>query len=225
MTERYIVANWKMNMSLADLNKWFDNFVKAYCECDTLVLRTIVAPSTVFLSVASLRAAKNIELASQDISLSEKGAHTGESGAFQIKEYVKYGIIGHSERKEEKETVLRKRDLCLENGIKPIVCFIDPEEVGDYYKDGVMLAWEDPENISSNGSLNPKDPKDIETTVKNMKSVLPEGAVIIYGGSVSSGNIGDLVKISELDGVLVGSSSLDPLAFLDIIRAYEIYEP
>ena len=100
MTKKYIIANWKMNMSLEDLNGWFDNFVKAYCECDTLVLKTIVAPSAVFLPIAAERAAKNIELASQDVSVFEKGAHTGELGVFQLKNYVTYSIVGHSERNE-----------------------------------------------------------------------------------------------------------------------------
>ena len=41
---------------------------------------------------------------------------------------------------------------------------------------------------------------------------------IIYGGSVSEKNCGDLAKEKDIDGFLVGGASLKP-AFIDIINA------
>ncbi|MFP3032381.1 MAG: triose-phosphate isomerase, partial [Wolbachia sp.] len=44
---------------------------------------------------------------------------------------------------------------------------------------------------------------------------------IIYGGSVSSENIGNLLNISNLSGVLIGSASLDFDHFYKIIQQVE----
>lgn len=40
---------------------------------------------------------------------------------------------------------------------------------------------------------------------------------IIYGGSVTAGNCGDLIKKPDVDGFLVGGASLKP-EFADIIK-------
>jgi len=36
---------------------------------------------------------------------------------------------------------------------------------------------------------------------------------VLYGGSVKSGNIGELVAQDDIDGALVGGASLDPDEF------------
>ena len=41
---------------------------------------------------------------------------------------------------------------------------------------------------------------------------------IIYGGSVTETNCGDLIKQADVDGFLVGGASLKP-AFADIIKS------
>ena len=40
---------------------------------------------------------------------------------------------------------------------------------------------------------------------------------VIYGGSVTDQNCGDLIKQPDVDGFLVGGASLKP-AFLDIVK-------
>ena len=42
---------------------------------------------------------------------------------------------------------------------------------------------------------------------------------ILYGGSVSPGNIGDVMSVSRVDGVLVGGASLSADSFLEIIKS------
>lgn len=141
-------------------------------------------------------------------------------GGFQIKEFCTYAIVGHSERKEDKETVIKKRDMCLTEGITPIVCFVDPDHIKDYYKEGVIIAWEDPKNISKNGVYHAEKTDHIEEITKEIRKMLPKDAVLIYGGSVNEQNIGEISKIRSLDGVLVGNASLEPKTFADIIVAY-----
>lgn len=42
---------------------------------------------------------------------------------------------------------------------------------------------------------------------------------ILYGGSVSPGNVGDIMSVSRVDGVLVGGASLSADSFLEIARS------
>jgi triosephosphate isomerase len=41
--------------------------------------------------------------------------------------------------------------------------------------------------------------------------------LILYGGSVNPGNVGQLLTRPQLDGVLVGGASLDPQGWADLI--------
>lgn len=160
-----------------------------------------------------------LELASQDVSFNTKGAHTGSVGGFQIKDFCKYVIVGHSELNEDTETVIKKRDICLDESIIPIVCFSNPSDIFKLNKSGCIFAWEDPTNISKEGIYNEKDPQEIENVIKEIKTQIPQ-CVLIYGGSVNEQNIKKIADIKELDGVLVGNASLDPNIFLKIINTY-----
>jgi len=217
---KYMIANWKMNMNFEDLTRWVGEFSQ-YKDSITDNVEVILAPSLVHIpAIFELSQKTSLKLSSQDISLEEKGAHTGETGGFQVKEFCTYAIVGHSERKEDKETVIKKRDVCLKESITPIVCFTNPEHIKEYYKDGVIIAWEDPKNISKNGVYHAEKTDHIEEITKEIRKMLPKGAILIYGGSVNEKNIEEIAKIDSLDGVLVGNASLDPKTFADIIVAY-----
>jgi triosephosphate isomerase len=41
---------------------------------------------------------------------------------------------------------------------------------------------------------------------------------ILYGGSVNSGNVGLLLTRPQIDGVLVGGASLDPVGWADVVE-------
>ena len=214
---KYIIANWKMNMSLKKMAEWIGNF-KPVTKED---VKVIIAPSQIHIPLIFDFAKKaNIEIASQDISVFDQGAHTGETGAFQVKEFCKYSIIGHSERNENVETVKTKAEKCLSAGIIPIICFTNPENVALLYVNGALMAWEDPNNISKEGIFNEKDPQDVIEGIKTIRNYVPTEAVVIYGGSINRENIDKINQIKGIDGVLVGSASLDPQHFTDIISAY-----
>ena len=217
---KYVIANWKMNMNLEDLTRWVAGF-SALQSCITPQVEVILAPSFVYIpAMAELSQKTQIKLSSQDVSLEEKGAHTGETGAFQIKEFCKYAIIGHSERKEKKDTVIKKRDISLIEGITPIICFVNSKDLKDLYSQNCIFVWEDPKNISKNGVYNAKSIPEIEKTVKEIRKKLPDQTILLYGGSVNESNIKEISKIEKLDGVLVGNASLDTKTFADIISAY-----
>jgi triosephosphate isomerase (TIM) len=213
---KYIIANWKMNMNTSEVRNWIVQFSETTPRI-AKDIKILIAPS--FTALAEI-GNTGLEVCAQDVSNYDKGAHTGEVGAFDLKDYCPYSIVGHSERNEDSTIVTQKRDMCLKYGITPIVCFVNNEDVKEYYKDGVILAWEDPQNISVNGVYRSKDPEEIRKNIDQIRNLLPTNAELIYGGSVNRDNLSDISAISGISGVLVGNASLDPQHFADIISIY-----
>ncbi|MBW6441918.1 triose-phosphate isomerase [Patescibacteria group bacterium] len=228
---KYVIANWKMNMDSRDLAKWSGSFSKKYKEIkkdwrkrkimEERWPKIVLCPSMIYIPAMCEIAQKvGVQIGSQDVSPFERGAHTGETGSFQIKNFCRYSIVGHSERGEPIEVVERKRDTCFKEGVTPIVCFVNPGDLIRLYKPGAIMAWEDPQNISKDGVYRAEDPEKISAIAKEIRKILPHDAPIVYGGSVNEKNISSISRISELDGALIGNASLDSEIFAAIIRYY-----
>ncbi len=210
-------------MSLINVNDWLVSFLKLSEKLETED-EIIVAPTFTYMPFATPYAEKaGFRLAAQDVSAEDKGAHTGETGAFQIRDFCKYGIVGHSERKEFPEFVAKKAKQCLQNDIVPIICFVDTSSLEVYknFSDTAIFAWEDPSNISKNGVYNPKDSAEIQEGANKIRAILKKDTPVLYGGSVNRDNVEEIARISELNGVLVGNASTDPDHFFDIITKYQ----
>lgn len=92
----------------------------------------------VFPSYPSLEAVaeelkeSNIEVGAQNVQAEEKGAFTGEVSVSQIKPFVTWCIIGHSEQRwrtgQSEEAVADSARLLLKHGITPIVCVGETRE-------------------------------------------------------------------------------------------------
>lgn len=215
---KYIIANWKMNMNLNDVNKWLKEF-------DTLVKPTqskiIIAPSFVHIPFVKLFAEKHesIHVAAQNVSLNDKGTHTGEIGLFQLEDFCDFCLVGHSELKEDKSVTLDKAKKCIDNGIIPIVCSTAPLVDLNNMNEGYLIAWEDPKYISRGGVYNEKPIEDIQREASKIGDVFSN--FLMYGGSVNEENSAKLAKIDKLHGVLVGNASLNPQTFWKIIKDFE----
>ena len=220
---KLIIANWKQNMCLRDIHGWFEMFIPRFLAANPTNIEVIIAPSHLYLPVLHEFKVANpyIRSAAQDVSLFENGAHTGQVGAFQISDYCDYCLVGHSETAVSFEDAVTKSDLCLKEKVTPIVCFVSSETVSSSMLQGAVLAWEDPQNISHDGKYNAKPISEIESQVRYLKSNLPANRKLLYGGSVNRQNASDLSTISELDGVLVGNASLDPMHFFEIVMEFE----
>lgn len=218
---KIVVANWKQNKNLKEVKLWLKEFERLVSD-ERIEVDVVIAPSHPYVSVVSSFCGRFdfLYTSAQDVSVYTDGAHTGEVGAMQVIDYCGYCIVGHSERNEEKDIVYQKAVNCFENGIKPIICFVDYENIGSFYAPEAILVWEDPENISREGVFNPKDSSEIKGALVYMRRKAPGDTTILYGGSVNKGNTKDFAKIDDLDGVLVGSASLDPKHFYEIVEAF-----
>ncbi len=225
---KYVVGNWKQKMNLAGLTAWLNAFVTRFPTGVSLEKTLpIIAPSYPYLHVLSQSFTADLfegwEVASQDVSPFDRGSHTGSVGAFQLADFVKFSIIGHSELGESSAVVLQKRDKLLAHGIVPILCFADSKVARQYYTEGVILAWEDPGNISTS-DFKTVSLEEVQSVVSDLRTWLPVSAPLLYGGSVTPDNSTELANIGGLDGVLVGRASLKAQDFVAILNNYERHE-
>jgi triosephosphate isomerase len=150
-----------------------------------------------------------------------------------------YVTVGHSERRaihgETDELVNKKVKAALKHGIAPILCVgeeLEVREAGEHLAhttaqlveglkglkaeqvQSVVVAYEP---VWAIGTGKVATPADAEECCKALRATLNEkygdevaSAVrVLYGGSVKSGNVSELVAAENIDGALVGGASLD----------------
>lgn len=173
------------------------------------------------------------------------------SGVMLAKLGCTFAVVGHSERRtlhgESNETVLAKAKAALKNGITPIVCIgegLDIREAGNQVEYNleqlrgslaglsadeiakVVVAYEPVWAIGTGRVATPADAQEVCKAVREELGVLASAEVaagvrVLYGGSVSSKNVGEIVGQPDVDGALVGGASLkaDEFATLSAIAA------
>jgi triosephosphate isomerase len=163
--------------------------------------------------------------------------------------HVEYVIVGHSERRrlfgESDEVVAAKLRAVLRNGMTPVCCVGEtPEEreagvtkdrlaaqveaaVGGLAAEvvsGLVIAYEPLWAIGTGVPATADDAQDAcrwirEVAGRSAGAEAGEQLRIQYGGSVTEENAAELLACPDVDGALVGGASLDPAAFVGIIRA------
>ena len=249
MRKKIIAANWKMNLTHTEAESYFATFLS---EIGQLVndLEIVIIPA--FTAIPALISASEkmpiLRIGAQNMHWEKSGAFTGEVSAAMLRAlYVKYVIVGHSERRtlfgETDETVNRKVAAALEAGLRPIFCVGETlqerdggqvEEVlrrqlskglaGVAQKDllEIVVAYEPCWAIGTGRSATPAEAQQSHSFIRTVLSELfgspaAERIRIQYGGSVKPENAEDLMRQKDIDGALVGGASLDPRSFAGII--------
>jgi triosephosphate isomerase (TIM) len=165
------------------------------------------------------------------------GAFTGELGLDQLEEFdIKTILIGHSERRqllrESDDDIAKKFAFFKEHGFEIIYCIGEPLEVREQGNDAVinylaeqfvgidtnyknlMIAYEP---IWAIGTGKSASKEEIEGTHNALRAL--SSKPLLYGGSVNISNIKEICTISNVDGVLVGSASLDVNNFTMLVNS------
>lgn len=204
----------------------------------------IVMPSFIYLNMFLKSGYK---IGAQNVYYEDNGAFTGEISPLQLKTLgVSHVIIGHSERRihfnEDDRLINKKTKGALKNNLNVILCIGETDEERRLRKTALILKKQIINALNDIDSDDLKDvtiayepvwaigsgrtPKleEIEDAIKYIKKiVLKECNVdlkVLYGGSVNSNNIEAIMKIDNVDGVLVGSASVDPnylISMLDLV--------
>jgi triosephosphate isomerase len=170
------------------------------------------------------------------------------SGSMLNKLGCSYVAVGHSERRaihnEGDEIVNRKIKAALANEITPIFCIGEElsireagthvEHVLNQVRNGlkgfhkpdlkkIVFAYEPVWAIGTGKTASAEDAQEVCSAIrvelaKIGSTEIAEAARILYGGSVKSSNIVEIMKQADIDGVLVGGASLDAEEFARIAR-------
>ncbi|MBU0722104.1 triose-phosphate isomerase [Patescibacteria group bacterium] len=128
MLKKYIIANWKMNLNLAETLSLAKKFKEKFAGFNQG--EVVVCPSTLFLiEVNEILKGSIIKLGAQNVFWEEVGAsYTGEVSPEMLAEAgCRYVILGHSERRkylsENYEIINKKVRAVVKNEkLIPIVC-------------------------------------------------------------------------------------------------------
>jgi len=206
----------------------------------------IAPPYTALASVSETIKGSRVSLAAQNMYYEDKGAFTGEIAPGMLKDIgCTYVIIGHSERRkyfhDRDEDVNLKVKKALSIGLKPILCVGETDEervkgvtqsvVGRQVKQGlsgvekidnVVIAYEPVWAIGTGKVATSAQAQEVHQFIRGiLKEMYGDAAKdirILYGGSVTKDNIGELIGMEDIDGALVGGASLKPDGFLGIIQ-------
>lgn len=222
MGKKLYIANWKSHKKTEEALDFLDELKKKIHTVDLSDKEIIIAPPFTLLCVLKDFIDKHslpIKLAGQDVSSFPEGAYTGEVAAQQLKEFCNYVIIGHSERKryqhETESEIQNKVDEAKREGLTVVLCV--QGEKSHLYKEADIIAFEPPSAISTFGVGDPEDPKEIEEVFNSIREDM-SSTKLLYGGSVSVDNISQYKAIPHCSGFLIGSASLDPHSFIELLK-------
>jgi triosephosphate isomerase (TIM) len=236
---RLIVGNWKMNGGLGLLDVLAAELAGTGAN-GGWTGRAVICPPATLLSEAHRRLAPlGVEIGGQDCHVAARGAHTGDiSAGLLAAAGARHVIVGHSERRlAYGEADLRVREKALaavEAGLSPIVCVGDTasdrasgqavevvtRQVSAVLDEGLAgrpwaLAYEP---VWAIGSDRAATCDDIVETHAALRAVVGAGIPILYGGSVTADNAGEILACPEVGGLLIGGASLRPDQFAAILR-------
>lgn len=125
MRTPFVAGNWKMNKTVEEARALVADMLPGLQEVKS-VEQVLCPPFMSLMPVSAMLVGTEIGLGAQNLHWEEKGAFTGEVSPGMVKEFCKYVIIGHSERRtyfgETDETVNQRTLAALAKGLVAIVC-------------------------------------------------------------------------------------------------------
>ena len=125
MRTPFVAGNWKMNKTVEEARALVAEMLPGLQEVKS-VEQVLCPPFMSLMPVSAMLVGTEIGLGAQNLHWEEKGAFTGEVSPGMVKEFCKYVIIGHSERRtyfgETDETVNKRTLAALARGLVAIVC-------------------------------------------------------------------------------------------------------
>jgi triosephosphate isomerase len=243
-----MAGNWKMYKTPAETSAFFEKFrpLAGQAEhCEVVICPPFTNLAAAVEAARGSRihiGAQNIGWAREGAFTGEI------SGPMIVATGAAWAIVGHSERRqyfaETDETVLKRTQAALEFGLTPIVCVgerLEERESGHteavlvrQFQQGIaglserqfakiVIAYEPVWAIGTGKTATPEMAAGAHRAIRSQVRAkfgdeAGEAMRILYGGSVKPDNIRTLMAQPEIDGVLVGGASLDPVSFASIVN-------
>jgi triosephosphate isomerase len=244
-----VVGNWKMNglrAELAEALRVRDAISGAAPAPRADVM--ICPPATLVGALADAAKGSRLLVGAQNCHFEASGAYTGDISAEMLKDAGAVAVIvGHSERRgghgERDRDVRRKVEAAHRAGLGAIMCIgetggereagltleVVRRQLQGSLPDGTLaantsIAYEPVWAIGSGRTPSAADVAEVHGAIRAALAARfgAEGAGmrILYGGSVKPANAGELLRIADVNGALVGGASLKADDFLEIVSAY-----
>jgi triosephosphate isomerase len=240
-----IAGNWKMHLGPIGTRDFFRTFRLPAGAPEVVFFPPALSLAA---ALDSPDRDPRTHLGVQNIHFEDKGAVTGEiSAPMAVEAGATYTLIGHSERRhvfgETDADVTRKAAAALRHGLIPMICVgerLEERRAGRVEEvilrqlaaalEGLggserpfLIAYEPVWAIGTGETATPEDAQDAHATLRRELVAGLGGRAasvpILYGGSVKPDNAAELLAAPDVNGLLVGGASLDPLSFSRIVEA------
>ncbi len=236
--KKYIVGNWKMNQTLANIDDFFSSLKIKDSKCEAWI-----APQTLHVGELLKRsegAPFNLEVGVQNICEHESGAFTGETSAVTAKDLgAGFTLVGHSERRslynEDDDLLNKKLHSALKSGLTVIFCIgeqlierqngmtnavlknqliegLEGINANSFNDGQLLIAYEPVWAIGTGEVATPEQAQEAHAHIRAVLAVelrLENKTIpLLYGGSVKPSNATGLLSQKDIDGALVGGASL-----------------
>lgn len=205
----------------------------------------LALPATLIAAAAAR--SPGLAIGAQDVHARDSGAHTGCLSAAMLREAgARFTLVGHSERRgdqgETSQDVWAKAMAAHRQGLSVILCVGETEAERDAGRaarvvqaqieksvpdeaagDWLTLAYEPRWAIGTGRTPTMDEIAEIHAIARAKLRMLIGSAAdsvrLLYGGSVTAANIGEILAVDNVDGALVGGASLTAAKFVPIIAA------
>jgi len=209
-----------------------------------------IAPPTASLALVCAELTGSVvSVGAQNVHWATSGAFTGETSPQFLTELgVSFSLIGHSERRtyfgETSSQVAQRTQAALAAGLTAVVCIGETEAERTSGKteavladqlapvlevitaesaSRVVLAYEPVWAIGTGKVATLEEVRAAHSFIHSVWNGrgLKQGAVILYGGSVSPANFAEILALPEVDGALVGGASIKLDQWLSLVAIAE----
>jgi len=238
---KMVVANWKMNHLRRDALAFCQAFRAGYRPVPGVVAAT--APPFTLLADVARELGGMAPVYGQNAHAEPKGAYTGEVSMAQLQDAGCAGVLlGHSERRqyfgETEETLVPKLRAAQAQGLLPMLCVGETLAQRDggstldvlrrqlailsqVQPGALTLAYEPVWAIGTGRRAEASQIEEVHGFIRmqldSLLGAAGRAVPILYGGSVTPDNFGEILGIAEVAGGLVGGASLEAGKFLKLV--------
>lgn len=233
-----MVGNWKMYGRLTSGLVLARDIAEMAEAARPLTFDVVLCPpATLTWAISESLLGTGVMLGGQDCHTANHGAYTGDlSPAMFIDLGCTYMILGHSERRighnESSELIAKKVEAAQLAGLTTIVCVGETAEdlkagnTADIIEKqlreslpkklriaNLVVAYEPVWAIGTGLQPTSEDVVTVHKLIRKILGDVGETVRVLYGGSVTPSTAEKILRETEVDGVLVGSASLNAEGF------------
>ena len=240
-----IAGNWKMNTDVVSGLELAREILEQ-SDGITGVEKIVCPPFVALAGISELLGGSSVHVGAQNVSANENGAYTGDISTSMLEGLVSHVIVGHSDRRalydETSAAVVAKASAGVSAGLIPILCVGEALEIrqagnaisfvadqlesslaGYTAWESLIVAYEPVWAIGTGEAATSEQAQEMTAVCREVIRKLAPNAAdsvrVLYGGSVNSGNIDELLEQPDIDGALVGGASLKADEFSKLITA------